>query len=430
MHNKKILLIAGNYYPEPTGIGRYNAEMIDWLADNGFDCTVLSTYPYYPYWKVQEPYNKKQHWYSKEIKTTPHKNNITVYRCPQYVPSAPTAKKRVLLDLSYFLSVSVKLLTSAGKKYDYVINVTPPLPLGIAALVFKSSGAKFLYHVQDLQVDAAQELRMLSSKTLLNILFKIEKYILKRADSISTISESMKQNIMRKTDKPVFLFPNWSDTKRFSPMHDRSGLKQSFGFESNVPLVLYSGAIGEKQGLEALLDIAKHFQTIQRKVQLVICGSGPYKQVLQQKATELALKNIAFLPLQPDEKLNAFLNMADVHLVVQKANAAGLVMPSKLANILSVGGLALITANLDSGFYNLISDHEMGLLCNAEDTAALTNAIMLAIDEDHSCLKINARRYAEAYLSIDTVMQSYVDAFLTSRIPQKRVLSLQPQAAY
>ena len=101
--SKKILLIAGNYFPELTGIGRYNTEMIDWLADNGFNCTVISTYPYYPHWKIQAPYNKRKLLFTREEKKTANGNTIIIYRCPHYVPANPTGKKRILFDLSFFL---------------------------------------------------------------------------------------------------------------------------------------------------------------------------------------------------------------------------------------------------------------------------------------------------------------------------------------
>ena len=48
--NKKVLLISQNFTPEPTGIGKYNGEMMNWLAVNGYDCSVITTYPYYPQW--------------------------------------------------------------------------------------------------------------------------------------------------------------------------------------------------------------------------------------------------------------------------------------------------------------------------------------------------------------------------------------------
>lgn len=61
-------------------------------------------------------------------------------------------------------------------------------------------------------------------------------------------------------------------------------------------------------------------------------------------ASERGLTNIRFFPLQSYDALPALLKMADCHLVVQKRGAADAVLPSKLTNILAVGGNAVITA--------------------------------------------------------------------------------------
>ena len=192
-------------------------------------------------------------------------------------------------------------------------------------------------------------------------------------------------------------------------MPDKAFLKQLFGFKTDMPIVLYSGAIGEKQGLEAILYVAQSFEDEKKPVQFVICGSGPYKSMLQKKAAELNLGNISFMPLQTNEQLNAFLNMADIHLVIQKAGASDLVMPSKLTNIFSVGGLAIITASVGSGLYDVITEHNIGLLCTPENVGALKACIEKALNTDNSYININARRYAEKYLSIDKIMQQYVN---------------------
>ena len=80
---ESILLIGGNFSPELTGIGKYNGEMINWLAERGHICTVITTYPYYPDWNIKPPYAKKAFWYSKEYKTTENNpnRNIKIYRC-------------------------------------------------------------------------------------------------------------------------------------------------------------------------------------------------------------------------------------------------------------------------------------------------------------------------------------------------------------
>ena len=68
--SKRVLLIGGNFSPELTGIGKYNGEMIDMLASQGYDCTVITSYPYYPHWKVQEPYTTSSGWFKRELKAS------------------------------------------------------------------------------------------------------------------------------------------------------------------------------------------------------------------------------------------------------------------------------------------------------------------------------------------------------------------------
>lgn len=410
---RKLLLITGNYFPEPTGIGHYNGEMIDWLADNDFDCTVISSYPYYPYWKIQPPYKGSSKWITRETKITAGNNKIIVYRCPHYTPANPTGKKRMLFDLSFFISTIIKLITLTGRRFDYVMTVAPPLPLGLAAAFYKSiSGAEFLYHIQDLQVDAAKELNMISSEKLLNTLFKVESFILKKADRISTISKGIQKKVQLKTDKEIHLFPNWTNADLFFPINNSDVIKEAYGFKPDVPLILYSGAIGEKQGLENVLYTAKKLQEEEKIIQFVICGTGPYKTELEQRAAELNLNNVCFLPLQANKDLNVFLNIADVHLIIQKAGVANLVMPSKLSNICSVGGLAVVTAEAGSALYDVVTNNNIGLVCPPENYMELKACIEKALATNNSDLRSNARAYAEKHLCINKIMQQYVSDVL------------------
>ncbi|MCV5349442.1 glycosyltransferase, partial [Escherichia coli] len=76
----------------------------------------------------------------------------------------------------------------------------------------------------------------------------------------------------------------------------------------------------------------------------VIVGQGGGKARLEKMDSERGLTNVKFFPLQSYEALPALLKMGDCHLVVQKRGAADAVLPSKLTNILAVGGNAVITA--------------------------------------------------------------------------------------
>jgi colanic acid biosynthesis glycosyl transferase WcaI len=409
---KRILIIGYNFYPEPTGIGKYTGEMVQWLAKKGYDCSVITAYPYYPHWKVQESYFKERFRYKTEIKEFDSGGKITVHRCPMYIPANPTGIKRILLDFSFLISAFFKLLQLMfSKKYDIVITVVPSFQLGLLGIIYKKlHSSKIYYHIQDMQIEAARDLKMIKSERVIKMLFNLEKYILKKSDVISTVSEGMIQKIEKKAKKNVFLLPNWADTNLFYPMENKDKLKEEFGFKSIDKIILYSGAIGEKQGLEAILYSAEELKEM-KNFKFIICGSGPYKEKLHSLTEKLKLSNVIFYPLQAHEKFNTFLNIADVHLVIQKSKASDLVMPSKLTNILAVGGLALITANKGTYLHSLVEVHNMGILVDAENPQALNEGILKALLKDNKELIKNARAYAKANLSINDIIQKLESGF-------------------
>lgn len=406
---KNILFIGYNFSPELTGIGKYSGEMMHWLAAQGHHCTVLTAYPYYPYWKVQEPYRKNRFWYKKEVENFPSGGKLTVVRCPMYVPTNPSGAKRMLLDTSFSTAAFAVVFTKLfQKKYDWVISIAPSFQFGLLGVFYKKlKGAKHLHHIQDLQIEAAQDLGLIKSPTLLKMLYGTERFIFKHTDIVSSISDGMMERIEKKANKPLLFFPNWTDTTRFYPLENTNELKKQFGLKADDWVVLYSGAIGEKQGLEAILHAAAALKTKQN-IQFVICGTGPYKEKLIAMTKEMNLTNIHFLPLQPMDAFNAFLNMADLHLVIQKEKASDLVMPSKLTTILAVGGLALVTANSNASLHKLIAKYGMGILVDAENQEALNRGILQAFEDTNTSKMTDAARaYAQQFLAIENIMTSF-----------------------
>jgi colanic acid biosynthesis glycosyl transferase WcaI len=315
------------------------------------------------------------------------------------------------------------------KKYDIVIAVAPPFQLGLIGWLYKTlRGIKFIYHIQDLQIDAAKELGLIKSPGILKLMLTLERFILRNADHVSTISEGMQAKVKAKVNRPIHLFPNWADTDVFFPVAEQDeAFRCSLNLEPGEKIVLYSGAIGEKQGLEALLEAAKTLE-VRPEIKIVICGSGPYKENLIKLAGEMSLTNVIFMPLQPKEDFNRFLNLAHLHLVLQKANASDLVMPSKLTTILAVGGLALVSADKGTSLYKSVNDYNMGMVVEPENVVALADAVVHAIDHPYTEQRNNARQYAENYLNIDRVMARFLLNITNQSWKASRVTALRKKA--
>jgi colanic acid biosynthesis glycosyl transferase WcaI len=399
----KIIIYGINYAPELTGIGKYTGEMASWLAKQGNEVTVVTAPPYYPEWAVHKSYRGKS-W------TKEYTDGVTVYRCPLYVPKNVTSLKRIIHEFSFVASIiPIWLLTFFQKKYDVVLCISPPFHLGLLPMLYaKLRGARFINHIQDLQVDAAKDLGMIKNESFLNLMFGIEKFIFDTGDFVSTISTGMQKKIRHKyiDEDKTFLFPNWVDENVIYPLPKEQSLRSEFGLSHDDKVILYSGNLGEKQGLEIIIEVASHFIS-RRDVHFIISGSGGGKDKLIKLAEDHGLDNIKFYPLQPYEKLSALLAMADIHLVLQKKSASDLVMPSKLTGILAAAGCALVTALPGTSLYHVIHRHQMGILVEPESVSALTRGIENALVMNLDTIRDNARQYAEKYLSKNGILAEF-----------------------
>lgn len=409
----RILLYGINYAPELTGIGKYSGEMGAWLAQNNHQVEVITAPAYYPEWKVHPAYRRKG-WHSEKIQ------GVVVNRAPLFVPKRVTSLSRIIHEFS-FLTNSFPYWIRAlfQKRYDLVICVAPAFHLAFLALFYtKIRRVPLIYHIQDLQVDAAKDLGMITNQTLLTLLFKAEKFILNHSTRVSTISEGMLKKIQAKgvDNQKCILFPNWVDETYIRPLPRTESLRAEFGLSESDKVVMYSGALGEKQGLEAIIEVANLLRD-QTNLYFLIVGSGGAKHKLEEMTERYALTNVKFFPLQPYEKLSAALATADLHLVLQKKSASDLVMPSKLTSILAAGGCAIVTAVPESTLYQVISQHQLGIVIEPESVKSLCDGIERALADNLDIYRKNARLYAEKYLSRENVLRAYEQTIRSLTLP-------------
>jgi colanic acid biosynthesis glycosyl transferase WcaI len=386
----RILIYSINYFPEPTGIGKYNGEMAEWLANRGHEVVMISAPPYYPWWRVQLPYRS---WlYRTELI-----NKVTVHRCPLWVPRQPTGVKRLLHLLSFALTSIPLLSIQLFRRPDIIVVLEPTLFCAPVALILsRLSGARAWLHVQDFEVDAALGLGLVKAKAAGRTAAKIERWLMNRFDRVSTISGSMLERLASKgvLQEKTVLLPNWVDVQDIFPLPKASIYRAELGIEDNKCVALYSGNMGEKQGLETLLAAARSLQA-ESGLLFVLCGAGAARERLMRMGT--GLRNVIWLPLQPVEKLNELLNLADVHLLPQRADAADLVMPSKLLGMLASGRPVLATAYPGTQLAKMVSS--CGKLVepgNAQEIAQALLELMQA-PQERERLGVQARNAAQAW---------------------------------
>jgi colanic acid biosynthesis glycosyl transferase WcaI len=411
----RILIHSLNFSPEPTGVGKYTGEMAQWLAGQGHDVRVVTAPPHYPQYRIFDGYSSWRFSREKHASASDLPGILEVFRCPVWVPREPRGWKRILHLMSFSLCSWAVMLRQLLWKPDVVLLIGPTIFCSPGALsVARLSGATAWFHVQDFEVDAAFYLTDFSSPQLRRWVLAIERLVLSRFDRVSAISERMVERLSAKgvDSARSVLFPNWVDTAIIYPMPVSSPLRQELQIPPQAIVALYSGSMGKKQGLELLIE-ASHRLASRTDIRFVFCGDGSYRETFVRMTENF--RNVIVLPLQPAERLNHLLNLADVHLLPQLADAADLVMPSKLTGMMASGRAVLATAAPGTQLFRAVQGR--GMVTPPGDVDAFVAALVQLAEDRRLRNRMGeeARKYATTCLNRDEVLHRFEVSLLGSR---------------
>lgn len=394
----KLLVYGLNYAPELTGTGKYTAEMAEALALRGHEIRVVCAPPYYPAWHVTQGWSAWR--YGRELR-----GGVQVRRAPLWVPSHPSGATRVAHLASFAATSLLPLLGQWRWRPDVVMTIAPTLLCAPAALALaRATGAKSWLHVQDFEVDAAFELGLLRRSRGARAAHAFERAVLRRFDVVSSISERMVEKLSTLgVEAPrAMCLPNWVDVDAIHHLDRPSAYRQALSIGEDEKVVLYAGNMGAKQGLEHLVTAAT-LLTRRTDIRFVFCGDGLLREELARRCAHLP--NCKLIGLQPAERLNELLNIADVHVLPQRDGAADLVMPSKLTGMMASGRAIVAMAREGTELHDVVTGR--GAIVAPEDGGALAAAIEALADDASARARLGAaaRDYAVRALSPRVVME-------------------------
>jgi len=320
----KILLLT-QYFPPETGAPQNRLHSLAmYLTDFGAKVTVLTAMPNYPQNEVQEKYRGK--WYYEE-----EMDSLKIYRGWIYVSKSKGVLSRLL---NYFSFVFTSLFIGLFKvgKHDIIICESPPLFLGITALILKwIKRLKLIFNVSDLWPESAEKLNIVNNKILIGISYKLEAFIYNNSHLVSGQTAGIISNINQRFPHiQTHLLRNGIDVKQFINPGDRESFRNEHRIGHNQFVVAYAGIIGHAQGLEIIIKSAKLLIT-HSDITFLIVGDGPVKQQLMSMANEMNLNNIVFVGNVPRNIMPDVIASCDCHVTPLKKNDLFLgAIPSKI----------------------------------------------------------------------------------------------------
>ncbi|MEG1719976.1 MAG: glycosyltransferase family 4 protein [Clostridia bacterium] len=396
-----ILFLTGYFYPEKYSSSAIFSDLLEELSKNN-KVDIITPQPTrgvsendYINYKINETIN-----------------GITVHRFPMQKESDSTIKRFI----RYFkCNHYYKKLAKQIDKFDCVFTASTPPIIALAAVkIAKKAKVPFIYNLQDIFPDSLVNAGMTANGSLLfKIGRKIENYTYKNADKIIVISESFKENIMKKgvPENKIEVVYNWIDEKKVVPIkREDNKLFDTFNLDRNKFYVTYAGNLGNSQNIEIILKAAKKLRE-NTNINFVIFGDGSQKQNVVSVIKNEKLENVKLLPMQSYDLVSEVYSLGNASIITCKKGAGNGAFPSKTLSIMSTKTAVLTSFDLDSELTEKINKANCGICCDSDDINALVNAILELYNNPTTCntLAQNGLTLVQTTFSKDICLKKFID---------------------
>lgn len=358
---KHILVISQYFYPEQFRINDICAE---WVK-RGYKVTVVTGIPNYPEGKFYNGFGLFK-------KRTDKYKGIDIIR----LPIVPRGKNSIMLALNY-LSFVVSgylwnLTTSVKADYAFTFEVSPMTQALPGIWYAKKNKIPSYIYVQDLWPENLEIIAGIKNQTILKYVGKMVDYIYANSDHIFTTSRSFVDSIVdRGVDAiKVKYWPQYAEDF-YVPIEQTS-------INKNVFDIIFTGNIGEAQGLDILVDAAK---TIKNNygidnITFTLVGNGRYKEHLRRTVYDNKLDDqFTFMDKKPAEEIPAILSESNVAFLSLNNNPVfSRTIPAKLQSYMACG--KPILASADGETEKIIREAECGTATKSGDANELAKGIV------------------------------------------------------
>jgi len=356
----KIGLLTQYYKPEMGAPQNRLYEMMKGLKDLGNEVCIVTAMPNYPTGKIFDDYKGKL-TYNEML------DGIEVKRYWLYASNARKAIPRIwnMVSFSFMALFSLRYLRS--KQLDYLIVESPPLTLGIVAIILaKLSGCKLIANISDIWPLSAKELGAMGDGTLYHYLEKWEKRIYKAAYISMGQSQEIVDHIASNGGKRTYLFRNGVDPSRFSGLEDISP-------DANKVKLVYAGLLGFAQGVA---DICERINFSELGMEFHIYGAGGEQKAIEEFIASHPNNGIYYHGVVSRQDLPAKLKEANMTLIPLVKNIYGAV-PSKIYESMAAGLPIMFFAEGEGA--RIVQENKIGLVAHAKDFEGLKKNIAYAV---------------------------------------------------
>jgi glycosyltransferase involved in cell wall biosynthesis len=357
-----ILLIHQAFASIDEPGGTRHHEFARELARQGHKVTIIASPISY---LTGEAGGRKIPWIQKQT----DEFGVTILRTYTYPAFHKSFFHRVIgfisfMVSSFFAGVNVR-------KVDLVWGTSPPIFQGITAWALaRIKRVPFLFEVRDLWPAFAIGVGVLKQPVLIKLSLWLEKFLYRNADRIVVNSPGYLEHVRSRGARVVELVPNGADPAMFNPDGKGETFRKKYALEDDF-IVLYAGAHGMSNDLDVVLNAAKKIIDLDI-VKVVFLGDGKEKQHLMEKACEMSLSNVRFIPSLPKTEMAEALAASNACIAILKPlDLYQTTYPNKVFDYMAAGRPIILA--IDGVIRQVVEGGQAGIFVepgNADQMAA------------------------------------------------------------
>jgi glycosyltransferase involved in cell wall biosynthesis len=403
----RILLIHQYFLDEGDGGGSRFNELTKIWKEKGAEITVLAGMVHYTTGLKKDKYKGK--YFLKEI----NNDGVEIWRCHVSEAYNTNFVGRLWAYFSFVFSSTWAGFFKVKGKYDLVLVTSPPLFVGITALILsKVKKLPLVFEIRDLWPESAIDTGVLTNKMIIKFAFWFEKTIYKNAQLINTLTPAFQQKLVEHkniaSDK-VIMIPNAADfslSEKLMQNFDFEKARQELCWENKL-VITYVGAHGVANHLVQLLDVAENLKDT--NVHFVLIGAGMLRNELMEDAAKRGLKNVEFIGPVSKQEVFRYILASDIGTsVLKKVDTFKTVYSNKTFDYMSCKKPIIMA--IDGVSRALVEDAQCGLYAEPENPAAFEACVRRYINNPEK-IKLegqNGYDYARKHFDRQVLGEKYL----------------------
>lgn len=379
----RIHQVTHLFQPDQLAGAALYTDLARYFRDRGHDVRVTTTFSYYP----------ALHYRPEDrgvLSRDEVFEDIPVRRVGMILPAKHSGWRRLIPEISFLAALTLRG-RFRGWTPDVVITACPML----AQVTWQHWAYPFkrvptLAIVQDSMAHAATELGIIKAKGLGQALHAFERWSLRSASKISTISVGMQSRVDGIVRGAVAsgVVPNWIHAslaaciaERRKQARPRAGCR-----------LFYSGNFGIKQGLPGFLDVLRE---VRGAWTIALHGGGAEADTLARKVAGWgAWLSVGGVQAEADY-IDSLLG-ATACVVTQMPGVGANFLPSKLLPALATGTPVLAVCEPESPLGREVIEGEFGVVVAPDDAGAVGQVLQRWAETPNELIRLGRRAEARA----------------------------------